>query len=357
MFKKLKVYIFFPLMVILLSGCFLQVKTQETPDGGVYRSLDGALNWENKSFLLSVGDQISSIDGFNVEFLFLDPTDTKTLYVGTRERGVFVTWDGAESWRPILTDKGNIISFAVDQNYPCTLYAANAKEIYKSIDCGRKWRPVFYEKRNDATITKIIVDPEDSKRIFIGAAVGNKGEIIWSQDNGESWQVLHTNFKSPVQGIYINPKNFRIMYVTLKKGFYRSPDKGITWEDLSPKLNELGLKNADEVSAFEFLPSLEDGVLIASKYGLIRSNNSGVDWQAYILLQQPNTTNIYSLVLNKQNENEIIYGTDKGIYKTIDGGVNWTTIKSPTSRIIKSLIMNPEQTNILYLGGWVPNKK
>lgn len=356
MIKKQKIILLIPIITIFMTGCFLKVKKETAPDGGVFRSLDSAVSWENKSLLLTTGEQSTSISGFNVEFLFLDPTDSKTIYAVTREKGVFVTWDGAETWRSILADKGNIISFGVDQNYPCTLYAAGVKEIYKSIDCGRRWKSVFYEKRNDATITKILVDPEDSTRIFMGTAVGNRGEIIWSQDNGESWQVLRANFKSTVQGIYINPKNPRIMYATLKKGFYRSPDKGVTWEDLTPRFNELDLKNADEITALEFLPSLEDGVIIASKYGLLRSENSGVDWQAYILLQQPNTTSIQSLIINKQNENEIIYGTDKGIYRSIDSGVNWTTIKPPTNRFIRSLIMNPDQTNILYLGGWVPSK-
>ncbi len=354
--NKLKLILFLPLLTVFLSGCILQVKTEKTPDGGIYRSTDSAANWENKSLVLSVGEQNLTLNDTNVEFLYLDPSDNKTLYVGTREKGVFVSWDGAETWRSILSNKGNIISFAVDQNYPCTLYAASSKEIYKSIDCGRKWRSIFYEKRNDATITKIVIDPEDSSRIFMGTSVANRGEIIWSQDYGESWQVLRANFKSPVQGIYINPKNPMVIYAALKKGFYRSSDKGIAWEDLSPRFNELDLKNADEVIALEFIPSFEDGILIASKYGLLRSENSGVDWQAYILLQQPNTANIQSLVLNKKNENEIIYGTDRGIYRSVDGGANWTTIKPPTARLIKSLIMDPEQTNILYLGGWLPSK-
>ncbi len=354
--NSIKIWLFLPLLSLILSGCVLQVKTEAAPDGGVFRSLDSAQTWESKSLLLSSNQAENSIASLNIEFLYIDPTDAKTIYVGTREKGVFVTWDGAESWRSILSDKGNIISFGVNQNSPCTLYAASNKEIYKSLDCGRKWRSVFYEKRNDASITKILVDSEDPSRIFMGTAVGNKGELIWSQDNGESWQVLRANFKSPVQGIYINPKNPRVIYTALKKGFYRSPDKGVTWEDLTPRFNELDLKNADEVVALEFLPSFEDGVLIASKYGLLRSENSGVDWQAYILLQQPNTANIQSLVVNKKDENEIIYGTDKGIYRSVDKGANWATIKSPTKRFIKSLIMNPDNPNVLYLGGWLPVK-
>jgi len=354
--KKLHFILLIFVLPMFLTGCIFKVKTQAPPDGGIYRSLDSATTWEQKSSLMKVGAESTSFSNQNVLWLYQDPTDSRTIYASTREQGVFVTWDGGDSWRPVLTNKGNIISLAVDHKSPCTIYAAAAKEIFKSIDCGRKWESVFFEKRNNATITKIYIDPEDQTRIFMGTNVSNRGEIILSQDSGQSWQVIKPNFNSAVTGIKINPKNPRIMYATLRNGFQRSPDKGLTWENLSPRFTELDLKNADEVYALEFLPEFEDGLLIASKYGLLRSENSGADWQAYILLQQPNTINIKGLALNKQNTNEIYYCTDKGIYRTVDGGANWTTIKSPTSRQIRTCMLNPENPNTLYIGSWLPAK-
>lgn len=350
---KIIIILFIPL---LLSGCMLQVKTKAEPDGGIYRTIDSAMNWENKSALLKTGDQVGSISGLNVEFVKQDMTDRLTLFASTREQGLFVSWDGAESWRSILADKGVIIGVAVDSQSPCVIYAATAKDVYKTNDCGRRWQSIFYEKRNDAQLTELVIDNTDPKNLFLGTSVAGKGEIVWSQDNGLSWQVLKGNFKSPVEGIYINPKNTRIIYAALKKGFYRSPDKGVTWEDLSKRLEELKLKSGDEVTDLSFLPNLEDGILTVSKYGMLRSENSGIDWQAYILLQQPNTINILSLVVNQKDVNEIYYGTDKGIYRTVDGGANWITLKSPTGRFVKSMIMDPEFTNQLYLGAWTPPK-
>jgi photosystem II stability/assembly factor-like uncharacterized protein len=350
---KIIIILFTP---FLLSGCFLQVKTKAEPNGGIYRTMDSGKNWENKSALLKTGDQVGSISGLNVEFIKRDLTDRLTLFASTREQGLFVSWDGAESWRSILADKGVIINVAVDSKSPCVIYAATSKDVYKTNDCGRRWQSIFYEKRNDAKLTELVIDNSDPMNLFLGTSVAGKGEIIWSQDSGVSWQVLKGNFKSSVQGIYINPKNTRIIYTALKKGLYRSPDKGVTWENLSEHLEELKLSKGNEVIDLLFLPNLEDGILTVSKYGILRSENSGIDWQAYILLQQPNTINIFSLAINQKDVNEIYYGTDKGIYRTVDGGANWMTLKSPTGRFIKSIVIDPEFTNLLYLAAWMPPK-
>ncbi|MFA5879284.1 MAG: hypothetical protein WC860_03830 [Candidatus Margulisiibacteriota bacterium] len=355
--KKITVKIVLLILVpFLLSGCVLKVKNKVEPDGGIYRTSDNGMTWEKKSDLLKTGAQTGSLAGMNIVFLKQDPTDHLTFFASTQEQGLFVSWDGATSWRSLLADKGLIVGMAVDSQSPCVIYAATAKDVYKTYDCGRKWQSIFYEKRTNATLTNLVIDTTEPSNIFLGISVADKGEIIWSQDSGLSWQVLKGNFKSPVQGIYINPKNTRILYATLKKGFYRSPDKGITWEDLSKRLEELKLQNGDQITDLTFLPNLEDGVLTVSKYGLLRSENSGVDWQAYILLQQPNTINIYSLALNQNDPNEIYYGTDRGIYRTVDGGANWITLKSPTSRYIKTLIMDQESPNQLYFGAWSPPK-
>lgn len=346
----------FILLPFLLSACGLQVKTKSEPDGGVYRTVDSAANWENHSAVVHTGDQAASFNGTNVEFLYMDPSDRNTIFASTREQGLLITWDGAASWRKLLTDKGLIVGVGVNSSSPCIIYAATAKDVFKTIDCGRNWQSVFYEKRDKATINTLVMDSEDPTKIFLGIGIDNKGEVVWSQDEGMSWQVIKANFTSPVTKLFINPKNSRIIYAALKKGFHRSPDKGVTWEDLTPRFKELDLKNADEVYNLSFLPGLEDGFITVSKYGLLRSDNSGVDWQAYILLQQPNSVTIRSFVLNHNNTDEMYYGTDKGLYRTVDGGSNWITLAPPTGRSVNSLLMDPEFANVVYLGAWSPAK-
>lgn len=351
--KKFCQIVILLIMPLILSACSFTVKTKATPTGGIFKSVDAAQNWENKSAVIGV-TETTSINGHNVDFLVMDPTDNNTLYAATRENGLYVSWDGANSWRSLLAGKGSLRGLVVDPTNPCFIYTATSKNVYKSLDCGRRWREVFFEKRTNANIVDIAIDPYTPSKIFLSFDTAKKGEIIWSQDAGESWQVLKSDFRYALTGLFINPKDTRIMYATTEKNIWKTNDQGLSWTLLSDKLKEQGFKNGEIVSAVVFLPDLADGIITVSKYGLLRSENGGNDWQSYILLQQPSTVNILSLAVNPANTQEMFYATDKGFYKTVDGGGNWITLSPPTNRWSKFLVIDPTQTNVLYLAAWLP---
>ena len=49
------------------------------------------------------------------------------------------------------------------------------------------------------------------------------------------------------------------------------------------------------------------------------------------------------------------YGT--GVYWSNDGGINWVTLKSPTKRRNKVVLMHPKDSKIIYIGAYAPPKK
>jgi len=345
---------FLLILPLLLAGCGLQLKNEPVANGGMWTSIDQAVTWALTSRIATISDTPDSLSTSNVNFIKLDPVVNSTLYASTRERGLFVSWDGGKSWRQVLGDKGEIIDLAIDNKNSCILYAATAKNVYLSTDCGRRWESTFSEKRSDAQIRAITIDVYETNNIILGLQVGGNGEVIWSQDSGASWQVLKGNFRSPVHGVYLNPKDTRLIYVALDRGLWRTYDKGVTWEELTNKFREIELVGGEIVVDLVFLPEYENGFLTATKYGLLLSENGGDDWQAYILLQQPNKIDIQSLAVNPENSDEIYYGTKNGLYKTVDGGNNWVTINPPSPRWVKSLVIDPSSTNTLYLGAWSP---
>jgi hypothetical protein len=54
--------------------------------------------------------------------------------------------------------------------------------------------------------------------------------------------------------------------------------------------------------------------------------------------------------ISPKNVEEIYYATNTTFYRTSDGGKNWTTRKLPTSRAGWRLIVDPEDTNVIYMG-------
>jgi len=350
--KRLVLLIIVP---FFLAACQLTVKTKPTPNGGVFKSVDGGVSWVNKSAVPTISGAPQMLNIYNVNFLEMDPTDNRTVYASFREKGLYVSYNGAESWYPLIAGQGEIIDLVIDPQMVCTLYAATVKNVMKSNDCGRRWRTVFLEKRRESVLNKLAIDYYNPARIYVGLTTHDQGEIFYSDDYGESWQVLKNDFNGGrMQGIFINPKNTNIIYLALGNSFWRSADKGKSWEDLSNNFRESSLPAGQIVKDLEFLPELEDGFVLASRYGLIRSEDGGKTLQAYVLLQQPGKGNIVDLAINPQNSDEMYYATFNGLYKTTDGGDSWITLEAPSSRQMKSLVLDPQNPNVLYLGVWLP---
>ena len=66
---------------------------------------------------------------------------------------------------------------------------------------------------------------------------------------------------------------------------------------------------------------------------------------------------IYSLAVDPKNNNNIIYGTATIVFKSTDAGMNWQTQPSPVIGYANYLMYDPEDSNIIYLGGKAIPKK
>jgi hypothetical protein len=140
-----------------------------------------------------------NVGGRTRSFLF-HPADPNTMYAGSVGGGAWKTVDGGASWTP-LTDflpSIGISAMAMDPKNPDVLYAGTGEYytgaargdsirgagIFKSTDAGATWTRLsgttgtsFYY------VNKIVVSPNDSKRIWVANWTG-----VWvSFDAGVTW--------------------------------------------------------------------------------------------------------------------------------------------------------------------------
>lgn len=332
------------LIVLSGVGC-IQIQTGGAGgDGGVYKSADFGDTWIQKVFVRQEKNRNITINNVNVVNLVVDPTNPQTIYLGTRENGMFATNDEGESWRPILTDKGEVRAMAVDPKNKEILFAAIKEKLVKSTDNGKTWKLIYNEPRFQA-ITEIQVDTFDSKRVYAGI---NSGELIKSQDGGQSWSLVR-GFDSKIQKILINPKDSRTLYVaTANNGIFKSEDTAGSWRDLKAGYQKFeGSLNFQDLTLNRNQPNL---LIYASDFGLLRSTDSGINWQEIKLLTPPKTVTILSVVQNFRNPNEIVYGTSSNLFKTRDNGLTWVSKPLPTNRAANRLAVDPDNPNIIYLG-------
>src|ERR1041384_1941650 len=88
----------------------------------------------------------------------------------------------------------------------------------------------------------LVVDPNDADRFYVGTL---DGQIYTSTDGAHNWRLL-VNFNRPrlfVDHIIVDPRDSKVLYVATHRhkdsgGFFKSRDGGLTWRDAPELRNE-----------------------------------------------------------------------------------------------------------------------
>ncbi|HAF12111.1 MAG TPA: hypothetical protein DCK93_05525 [Blastocatellia bacterium] len=171
----------------------------------------------------------------------------------------------------------------------------------------------------------LVVDPQNPDRFYFGTL---DGQIYTSADAGKTWQFLY-NFNRPklfVDHIIVDPRDSKTLYVAAHRhkeagGFFKSIDGGHRWRE-SPELKNEALHSLTQS------PS-DPNVLIAGTFnGIFRSDNSGDSWSQLPTFNTPGLVHVESLAIDPRTTNTIYAGTWYLPYKSTDGGKSWRTIKN-----------------------------
>lgn len=205
---------------------------------------------------------------------------------------------------------GRYVDFAVVDRSPKVIYAATASGgLWKTNNNGQSWDPIFDEE-NIISIGAVAVDQQDTSTVWVGTGEANNSRssywgngIYKSTNGGQSW----TNMGLPESGhigrILVDPNNSNIVYVAAlghlysdneERGLYKTTDGGQTWS----KVLEVK-KGKKFIGIVDMAMSPNDpNTIIAAAYDKIRT-----PWTF--------------------NEG----GEGSAIYKTTDGGANWSKLE------------------------------
>jgi photosystem II stability/assembly factor-like uncharacterized protein len=170
----------------------------------------------------------------------------------------------------------------------------------------------------------LVVDPGNPDRFYFGTL---DGQIYTSADGGHQWQLLY-NFGKPrvfIDHIIVDPRNSRVIYVGAHRhdqagGFFKSTDGGVTWKESAQLKNE----------ALHSLAQSESNpdTLIAGTYNTIfRSDDAGDTWKQLPTTKVAGLLHVESLAIDPRTTSTIYAGTFWLPYKSTDGGQTWRSIK------------------------------
>ena len=201
--------------------------------------------------------------------------------------------------------------------------------LWRSTDFGSTWTPLF-DSQPTGSIGAIAVAPSDPNVIYVGTGAGiirpdlATGDGVYkSVDAGKTWTHLGLRDSQMIANIEVDPKNPNRLFVAAlghpygpnaERGIFRSKDGGASFEK----------------------------VLYKDEY------QSGND----VRIDPSNPNVVYAALWQQQQgffENGAFGGTDGGIYRSTDGGTNWTKLAGGLPSIIQAnLAIAPSNSKIVY---------
>ncbi len=372
--KFIKLLVALGAVVFLTSACsFISVNSSRSKIAGkanndsVFFTINRGNTWRPIDAIPTINGQRLSLNGLNVKVLRADPEDPAAIYLGSWQRGLYYTYHIQQGWQFVSGLPATMINdVQVDPQNKCTIYVALANRVYRSTDCSRTWKQIYFDNDQQATINTIAIDYVNPRNIYLGTSQGN---IIKSIDRGVSWRTIH-RLPSGIAKLLISPADSSLLFVaSVNNKIFRfnsnsntnlAPSANINQNFLIDNWTDLNTVLADYQLGSHFrniIVNPQDGtIFLATDNLILRSTDKGISWAKIKLLSTTQNSKIQTFAVNPHNSADLYYVTDYAFFSSHDGGVTWKTQKLPTGRSGAALLIDAQNPNNIYLGTVKLNK-
>jgi photosystem II stability/assembly factor-like uncharacterized protein len=224
--------------------------------------------------------------------------------------------------------------------------------VYKSIDGGKTWTNVGFNRWSGQTISRIRIHPSNPDIVF-AAVFGNvtapdeERGVFRTRDGGKTWQrVLFRDPKTAAIDLVIDRNNPNVIYAAMweayrmswqmssggpASGLFKSTDGGETWTDLTQRpgmpsgiVGRIGVavSGADSNRVYALVENENGGLFVSDDAGgtwKLVSDDRRIRQRAFY----------YTHVYADPKVKDTVYALNTGLYKSTDGGKTYTTIRPP----------------------------
>ena len=294
---------------------------------------------------------------YSTSTIVIDPTNSNVLWLGTGENngqrsvgygnGVWRSRDAGASFEHMgLDESEHIGNIVIDPRDSDTVYVAaqgplwragGDRGLYKTTDGGATWERMLHISE-DTGISQVAMDPRNPDVLYASSwqrrrhtgllvAGGPEGGIHKSDDGGATWRKLSKGLPSPDRhdigriGLAISPHNPDVVYALIAasddaSGFYRSTDRGESWEKRSDYIC------VDPQYYMEIFPDPHrPGRIYSMDVWTHVTDDDGATWRQ-VNSRWKHVDN-HDLEFDPDDPDYLMMSSDGGIYESWDLGERW----------------------------------
>ncbi len=257
----------------------------------------------------------------------------------------------AEPWESLGPDYvgGRTRSLVFHPDNPDIIYSAGVSGgVWKSNNAGQNWQPISDDLENLAVVSLALIPTSPNvviagtgEGVYVGRPIvrsrGVEGNGIYrSVDDGQTWQPVVQTLNNPDFQFVNRIRAARdgILFAATISGIWRSSDSGINWTLMLDQKSRVGGCHEVEIQPFSTPNQLLVSCGSFESAEVFKSHDNGETWQSVLAeSNQGRTTLAFApsnpqrvYALSAQNSNgPYPYGLN-GLYRSSDGGDNWSLV-------------------------------
>ncbi|MGC8690674.1 MAG: stalk domain-containing protein [Caldisericum sp.] len=323
---------------------------------GVLKSEDGGAHF------YPINDGLSELYTYTVK---VDPNNSNILYVGTAT-GVFVSYNSGATFSLLQDLRLDItsIEFGTGVLYAGVFNNGVNAGLYKFVD--NKWVEVGLSDLDIISIARLDAstlllgtsdglysfDEKTSTFKFLGfqgsainsVAVSSK-KIVLGTSNGVYESDSAPLYFVPIKHVKLSEGNFLsvAIYKDNPYKFITGQDNGFLYRfDLNTGAFEMLIVNVKCI--YSLFITKDDKIFVGTENAFLWSDNNGQSFKGFSVKVSGG-----ELQVDPLNKNIIYVGSDKGLFKSVDGGVRFINLGLPNN-VVFSIAINPNDDKELFVG-------
>ena len=255
--------------------------------------------------------------GGNIRKFAIDGTNGMNVVVacandGAENGGVWYSEDGGISWNPSSIQNKRVYGLTAHPTQAGKFYAGGEYGLYESTDGGANWDLIAYP----STFLLGIGLQTSNPQLMVAGPSTNRG-LRYSSDGGATWK--NTNVTGGfMRNFTVSPANPSKMFVTLAGeagGLFTSED-GAIWTPINPT-------NSGECNGIYSDPDNADIILLSAENGIFKTLDGGANWSHKLSFP---IHGFYGCNIVKYNNVLRTAFWYDDIYESADNGDSWTIV-------------------------------